>query len=51
MLPAIAILLFFGLGVAFFVISSKDDFGIRNLKNTTSSGNDVHDESSERQSA
>ena len=33
MFPVIAIILFFGLGLAFFISSSQNDFGIDNIKN------------------
>ena len=33
MFPVVAIILFFGLGLAFFILSSKDDFGMDNIKN------------------
>ena len=37
MLPALAIILFFALGLAFFVLSSSNDFGIDKLKNNNNS--------------
>ena len=44
MFPAISIILFFALGLAFFVLSSKNDFGIDNLKNSgKSNDNDLFD--------
>ena len=33
MFPVVAIILFFGLGLAFFILSSKNDFGMDNIKN------------------
>tara|TARA_Y100001968_G_C19371723_1_gene725438 strand:- start:338 stop:613 length:276 start_codon:yes stop_codon:yes gene_type:complete len=37
MFPVLAIILFFALGLAFFVLSSKNDFGIDKIKNSSKS--------------